>query len=314
MRLALLSAVLVAGAAAVPPTQQLHELVDSGALTDLHWPNFTNLQPDVARFYESNTYQFAWTQRGDATPQAQALIHVLENASLKGLDPEDYDGSRWNGRLLHLWTEPEAVRFDLALTVSVMRYISDVSSGRVDPAVFSFGLHFDQKKCDLAEAVRALINSRNVVADLNQLEPPFEGYWRTQQALARYLALAREDTDPPGLPRVERLLRLVGDLGPNDTLVDGVKRFQIRHGIEPDGRIGKDTLQTIEHAAQPASSPVATGAGALALGPAFLPSAAHRREHSGIPAARLRPTVSPGTRNEGRGRQGVSSQDSSVFE
>jgi L,D-transpeptidase YcbB len=144
---------------------------------------------------------------------------------------------------LHLRTEPEAIRFDLALTVSVVRYISDVSSGRVDPAVFSFGLHFDQTKCDLAEALRALINSRDVVAELNQLEPPFEGYWRTQKALARYLALAREDTDPPGLPRVERLLRLVGDLGPSDALMDGVKRFPIRHGIEPDGRIGKDTLK-----------------------------------------------------------------------
>ncbi len=44
---------------------------------------------------------------------------------------------------------------------------------------------------------------------------------------------------------MERLLRLVGDLGPNDTLADAVKRFQIRHGIEPDGRIGKDTLKQL---------------------------------------------------------------------
>ena len=245
MRLALLSAVLVAGAAALPPDQQLHELVDSGSLSDLHWPNFTRLRPDVSRFYESNSFQLAWTQKGDATPQAQALVYTLGNASLKGLDPEDYDGSRWNSRLSSLRTESDAIRFDLALTVSAMRYISDVSSGKVDPAVFSFGLHFDQKKCGLAEAVRELISSRDVVADLNQLEPPFEGYWRTQKALARYLALAREDADPPGLPRIERLLRLVGDLGPNDTLVDGVKRFQIRHGIEPDGRLGKDTLKQL---------------------------------------------------------------------
>ncbi len=61
--------------------------------------------------------------------------------------------------------------FDLALTVSAMRYISDVSSGKVDPAVFSFGLHFDQKKCDLAGTLRTLVSARDVAAELDRMEP-----------------------------------------------------------------------------------------------------------------------------------------------
>ncbi len=246
MRLVLLSAVLLGGAGAAPvpaANQQLHELVDSGTLPDLRWPNFGRVQADVAKFYELNGYQLAWVGAGEATPQAQALIHTLENAALKGLDSEDYDGSRWNGRLSYLQTDSEAIRFDLALTVSAMRYISDVSSGKVSPAVFSFGLRFDQKKCDIPTALLELMSARDVAANLDRLEPPFEGYWRTERTLAKYLALAREDTDPPGLPRVERLLRLVGDFGPNDTLAEAVKRFQIRHGLEPDGRIGKATLK-----------------------------------------------------------------------
>ena len=63
----------------------------------------------------------------------------------------------------------EAVRFDLALTVSAMRYISDVSSGKVNPEVFSFGLHFYQKKCDLPGTLRELTNARDVAADLDRL-------------------------------------------------------------------------------------------------------------------------------------------------
>ena len=50
---------------------------------------------------------------------------------------------------------------------------------------------------------------------------------------------------------MERLLRLVGDLRPNDTLWMAIKRFQIRHGIEPDGRIGKGHAETIEHPIEP---------------------------------------------------------------
>ena len=242
------------------PNQQLRALADSGVLSDLRWPNFTRLQPDVATFYESSGYQFAWVRAGEASPQARAIIHTLEASAIKGLDPEDYDGSRWSDRLSQVWTDAGAVRFDLALTVSAMRYISDVSSGKVNPEVFSFGLRFDQKKCDLPGTLRELTNARDVAADLDRLEPPFEGYWRTEKALAEYVKLAGQDdgevlpatkkpVEPsdqyPGAQRLERLLRLVGDLRPNNTLVEALKRFQIRHGIEPDGCIGKATLKEL---------------------------------------------------------------------
>ncbi len=243
MNLPLIFALLFTTAWAAPVNRQLHELVDSGMLSGLHWPNFTRIQPEVARFYELNDYQLAWVRSGAITPQAQALMSVLQNASLKGLDPGDYGGALWSV------SEGGYERFDLALTVSALRYISDVSAGKVDPAVFCFGLHFDQKKCDLAETLRTLMGARDVAAELERMEPPYQGYWRTQKALAKYLELAREDAgSPDGLtdpPRAEQRLRLLGDLGPNDTFVDAVKRFQTRHGLDPDGRLGKATLQQL---------------------------------------------------------------------
>jgi L,D-transpeptidase YcbB len=242
------------------PNQQLRALADTGVLSDLRWPNFTRLQPDVTTFYESSGYQLAWVRAGEASPQARAIIHTLEASEIKGLDPEDYDGSRWSDRLSQVRTDAGAVRFDLALTVSAMRYISDVSSGKVNPEVFSLGLRFYQKKCDLPGTLRELTNARDVAADLDRLEPPFEGYWRTEKALAEYVKLAGQDegevlpatkkpVEPsdqyPGAQRLERLLRLVGDLRPNNTLVEALKRFQIGHGIEPDGCIGKATLKEL---------------------------------------------------------------------
>ena len=62
---------------------------------------------------------------------------------------------------------------------------------------------------------------------MDEVEPPFAGYRRTEQALARYIELARTDdgeklpavTKPIepgqsylGVPRLARFLRLVGDL------------------------------------------------------------------------------------------------------
>jgi murein L,D-transpeptidase YcbB/YkuD len=92
-------------------------------------------------------------------------------------------------------------------------------------------------------------------------------YGRTLQALEHYRVLASEDdgeilpaTKKPvepgdhysGVPRLIRLLTRTGDLAPESpspdsdlysgSLVTAVRRFQGRHGLEPDGRIGKGTL------------------------------------------------------------------------
>ena len=108
-------------------------------------------------------------------------------------------------------------------------------------------------------------------AVLDEVEPPFAGYRQTEQALSRYIDLARTDDgeklpdvkkpiDPnqpyAGVPRLVRFLRLVGDLPaeatlPEDpqtyggSLVDAVKHFQRRHGLDPDGRLGSSTIKQL---------------------------------------------------------------------
>ena len=282
LRLAVISAgILTAGWAQPaapdrPPSESetlLRHLADSGVLSDLRWPKFSGLRADVAKFYGSTGYKLAWVRDGATTAQAQAIVKVLQDAAVKGLEPEDYDGSRWGARLAGMRAEDDLVRFDLALTVSVMRYASDLHAGKVDPKLFCFGFDVDRKRSELADLLsRRLINAADVPAAIGQLEPPFDGYRRAEKALLTYLVLAREDdgellpatskkaVEPgdsyPGVARLERLLRRLGDLPrdakvpPNSQIYEGVlvealKRFQERHGIDPDGRIGKATLKQL---------------------------------------------------------------------
>ena len=65
-----------------------------------------------------------------------------------------------------LWSNPtpvpesDLVRFDLALTVSAMRYISDLHLGRVNPRLFHFELDFDLTNLDLSEFLQhQLVNA-----------------------------------------------------------------------------------------------------------------------------------------------------------
>src|SRR5271169_931110 len=119
------SATPVAQASATPVAQapgELGALIAAGKLPDLRWPNFSDVQADVVKFYALGANAPGWVHDGQPTPQAQAMIQLFKQASLKGLNPEDYDASRWDGRLAALApsnphpTDTNLVHFDLALT------------------------------------------------------------------------------------------------------------------------------------------------------------------------------------------------------
>jgi murein L,D-transpeptidase YcbB/YkuD len=253
----------------------IQTLVASGNMEGMRWPNFSDYRTWLQKFYQPTAYAPAWVHGTQPIPQALSMIELFKDAGNKGLDPEAYDASRWGERMRALQEseiDPAVARFDVALTVCTMRYVSDLRIGRINPQHFKFGLSVEQKKYDLAQLLRdRIMTTSNLTAVLNEVEPPFAGYRRTEEALARYVELARTDDggelpsvtkpiDPgqsyAGVPRLARFLRLVGDLSADSTvpedsqtyaepLVDAVKRFQRRHGLDGDGRLGPGTIQQL---------------------------------------------------------------------
>jgi murein L,D-transpeptidase YcbB/YkuD len=253
----------------------LHAIVDSGRNADLRWPDFTPYKTEVARLYETNGYSLLWLQNSRVRPQGLAVIELLQNANAKGLDPEDYDGSRWQGRLLKLGQKPseqDLISFDTALTVSAMRYIRSIHCGRVNPKEFKFELDTEGKQLPLAEFIQTqVVNASNPAAEIQKLEPPFLGYRKLLELLPVYEGYANHvageklptitKTVRPGQPyagvvRLGRFLQTIGDipagaqLNPNATiydgaLVEGVKHYQDRHGETPTGTLDARTISEL---------------------------------------------------------------------
>src|ERR1700678_1698011 len=192
---------------AAPPQQlsadgqaALRAIIHVGNAPDLRWPNFSDYTAHVQKFYDFYGDELPWVRGMQPTPQAQQIIAILLNADQKGLSAEDYDGPRWSDRLAKLKpatsnpSESDAVQFDIALTVCMMRYVSDLHIGKVNPKHFDYGFDPDFKKNDLPEFLKEnVVDASNVAAVLVQIEPPYPGYQRTIQALQRYIQLAKKD-------------------------------------------------------------------------------------------------------------------------
>jgi murein L,D-transpeptidase YcbB/YkuD len=267
---------------AAPPQQlspegqaSLRAVIGAGHLADLRWPDFSDYGKLVKEFYDLYGNSLPWVRGMEPTAQARQVIAILSQADQEGLSGEDYDGPRWNARLAKLKpaasqpSEADAVRFDADLTICVMRYISDLHIGKVNPKHFDFDLDIQAKKYDLPQFLKAdVVDAPDVAIIFAQVEPPYPGYQRTIQALRAYLQYAKEyngqplrtagktitpgDTCP-GVPQLAQFLHLVGDLPadanvPADAtvyqgpLVDAVKHFQGRFGRTADGKITPQTL------------------------------------------------------------------------
>lgn len=248
--------------------------VDAGRLPDLQCPSFAAYDGSVKNLYQSTGQRLIWFRDSQVTNQARELVALLERANTKGLNPEDYDGPKWSSRLELLQekhSESDLIPFDVALTVSAMRYATDVHMGRVDPHQVGFDYDVDTKKLNLAEFLKSkVVGAADVAAAFERLEPNFPDYRRALQALQVYESLTEgEDNqsfpvraplrpgDPyPEIARLARFLQSLGDLPPDaapaakshlykGSVVEAVKHFQERHGLSPTGQIDLDTFREL---------------------------------------------------------------------
>jgi L,D-transpeptidase YcbB len=245
---------------------ELQSALSAARLEAMRWPDFTDLRDAVAELYAQRSFALLWVENGRPTPQALAILALLEGADSRGLPAASYDGLRWPRRVIRLQrgvARAEQEEFDLALTVNLLRLMRDLHGGRVDPRALGHPLAWPPKRLDLVTLAVELATVADPTPRLETLEPPFPGYRRLKHALVRYIELARErditelpETGTvrpgdryPGLGELAHLLVRLGDLGPEElpdaedvlyegALVEGVRAFQRRHGLDPDGRIG----------------------------------------------------------------------------
>ncbi len=253
-----------------PQALAIQSLLKESALPKLRYGQFSDYRAQLEALYHPSGYAPLWTQNGKATPQAQKAIASLATADDKGLNSEDYDAEllrKWLGGINGQASPApqELASFDVALSLSLMRYGSNLYMGRINPKRVNFNLDIEPKKADLPGLLRKIAASDKPDALIADLEPKLKLYEYLKNALVRYRQLAKDAPAvqislPPkfkpgnshaDVPKIRKLLSVLGDLTEGDgdspstaydkPLAEAVKRFQTRHGLTPDAVIGKGT-------------------------------------------------------------------------
>lgn len=254
----------------------VEDVVTSNQLAIMKWSNFSDYQNEVEQFYDDRSYELAWVRDGKPTAAASVLIDLFENAQRKGLVPDDYDAARWPQRLQRLETirkakdtsdnaQTQVAQFDAAMTITTMRFLSDLHVGRVNPQSLNFDIDVPSKRAafNVGELLNdQLVDSENATSVVESVEPQNPLYKATEEALGRYLMLAQQQAAQPqpyavvnnpfsAVPR----LHLEGDLPAGDVgqpseglaidIAAAVKKFQARHGLSVDGKLSQKTVDEL---------------------------------------------------------------------
>ena len=214
--------------------------------------------------------------KGRPSADAQQALELLGAAADEGLDPRDYE----QAQLLELARRLSAptpvgpsdlARFDVTLSAAMLRYFRHLHLGRVDPRTIGFRLVVPVDQHDFPAMLRAAVERHRIRAAAAELRPPFAQYGALRTMLGRYRSLATDRAVqlPPASPvairpgqpyegarALTRLLTAFGDLPAGASFLDdsqrydgplavAVKRFQTRHGLDPDGVIGQGTLAAL---------------------------------------------------------------------
>ena len=225
--------------------------------------------PLITKLYERRGYEPAWTDPAMVEELFDQVLRSVEH----GLNPEDFHARQLGTRLRPgAHTNGAVFRADTEIlcTDALARLGVTLRFGKLDPAdldpAWNFRREIDAR--DPVEVFDIILRSGDLTAAIESADPSTDFYNRLRQALVTYrgiMAAGGWPTVPAGPvlklgsfgPRVATLrsrLSTTGDLAdPNspdpsifdDRLESGVKNFQIRHGIDPDGKVGPRSLEEL---------------------------------------------------------------------
>ena len=224
-------------------------------------------EPAVVDFYRERKYMPLWSDAKGRLERAYDLLQIITHAEDEGLEPSDYHliiiMKHWDSK-----APMESTQLDLLLSAALYRYSNDVYSGRYKPRDIDTDWHIQNSPLDSYSLFADVARKKSITQFLQSTAPQHSGYQMLKKGLRHFRDieqqggwknLKRGPTLELGMQHAQiaqlrQRLEIEHDLA-EDSLRDisifdhgleqAVKRYQLRHGLKADGRVGPQTRRTL---------------------------------------------------------------------
>lgn len=234
------------------------------------WPADDVMRRELDRLYAGRGGRPIWSDGSTPTGDAKTAVGILAGCADEGLAPDDYGAPALVAALAGTMDTASLATFDLSLSRGMLRYFRDLHLGRVDPTSLGFRLAWPPDDHDFVAVLNDALGRHDIEAAARAMRPAIGQYAALRAMLARYRAIAAGTALPPvadpgasvhpgeayaGTAALRQVLAAYGDLtddapevengrltGP---LVEALRQFQQRHGLDADGVLGTRTVAAL---------------------------------------------------------------------
>lgn len=212
-------------------------------------------------FYTATNYRTVW----QSEKKRKIILEELLKSNEDGLNPKDYNIKTLFDfeKKVNTLDSVDFAEYDILLTSSLQKYISHLTNGRLNPRKLYKNWDLKPNDIDLNATVYQLLQTDSLHYQMEQLKPKHIVYQTLKKALQQINNFPKYDFKPikftktitsndtnPSMIDIKRRLIYWKELPPQDSLspiyddetVIAVKKFQTRHGLAADAKIGTGTI------------------------------------------------------------------------
>lgn len=224
----------------------------------------------VKKAYANHSNKALWSDKGNLNPAGVSLFSVISNAMEYGLIPDDYHFTTLDSLLGTAYDSTQQSynvtklgNADILLTDAFFTFAVHVSVGRMEnDSAKSRTWRIAKMTVDLDKLFESAYSSKNFAAAFNSIEPKRLEYqaikrhmneYRKKYRDAKWEHLPDRKKDSLGFfAGVKKRLIQTGDYDSTSTdkdslrIANALKKFQKRHFLEEDGKIGRNTILALD--------------------------------------------------------------------